>query len=93
MFYNHINIIVSFDTLICWFQIRSLKTFQLTIEPQKGSLRMYINISFIVLSLKITVLPKDKTMADKLVYIPNDYTQNYPFCRLQLMDEMFGDSP
>ena len=25
--------------------------------------------------------PKDKTMADKLIYIPNDDTQNYPFCR------------
>ena len=24
-------------------------------------------------------------MADKLVYIPNDDTQNSPFCRLQLM--------
>ena len=26
---------------------------------------------------------RDKTMADKLIYIPNDDTQNYPFCRLQ----------
>ena len=25
---------------------------------------------------------RDKTMADKLMYIPNDYTQNEPFCRL-----------
>ena len=24
-------------------------------------------------------------MADKLVYIHNDYTQNYPFCRLQIV--------
>ena len=24
---------------------------------------------------------RDKAMADKLIYIPND-TQNYPFCRL-----------
>ena len=24
-------------------------------------------------------------MADKLIYIPNDVTQNYPFCRLQLV--------
>ena len=24
-------------------------------------------------------------MPDKFMYIPNDYTQNYPFCRLQLV--------
>ena len=24
-------------------------------------------------------------MADRLMYIPNDETQNYPFCRLQLV--------
>ena len=28
-------------------------------------------------------------MADKLMYIPNDYTQNFPFCRLQLVVETF----
>ena len=28
---------------------------------------------------------KDKTMADNLMYIPNDNTQNYPFCRIKLM--------
>ena len=36
----------------------------------------------------------DKTMADKLMYILfliND-TQNYPFCRLQLLFEMFRHS-
>ena len=26
-----------------------------------------------------------KTMADNLMYIPNDDAQNYPFCRLQLV--------
>ena len=31
-------------------------------------------------------------MADKLMYIPNDDTQNYPFCRLQLLVKMFGHS-
>ena len=31
-------------------------------------------------------------MADKLMYIHNDDTQNYPFCGLQLMVEMFGCS-
>ena len=29
-------------------------------------------------------------MADKLMYIPNDNKQNYPFCRLQLVVETFG---
>ena len=28
-------------------------------------------------------------MADKLLYISNDYTQNNPYCRLQLMVETF----
>ena len=28
-------------------------------------------------------------MAYKLMYIPNDDTQNYPFCRLKLVVEMF----
>ena len=28
-------------------------------------------------------------MADKLMYILNDYTQNYPFCTLQLVVEKF----
>ena len=38
--------------------------------------------------LVVTVKPRigrDKTMADKLMYIPNDDKQNYPFCRLQLV--------
>ena len=30
-----------------------------------------------------------KTMADKLIFIPNDDTQNYPFCRLKLVFETF----
>ena len=28
----------------------------------------------------ITGILRDKTMADKLLYIPNDDKQNYPFC-------------
>ena len=31
-----------------------------------------------------------KIMANKLMYIPNDNTQNYPFCRLQLVVENYG---
>ena len=34
----------------------------------------------------------DKTMANKLMYTPNDDTQNYPFSRLQLEVETFGHS-
>ena len=29
-------------------------------------------------------IKSDKTLADKLMYILNYNTQNYPFCRLQL---------
>ena len=31
-----------------------------------------------------------KTIADKLMYIPNNDKQNYPFCRLQLVVETIG---
>ena len=31
-------------------------------------------------------------MADILMYIPNDNTQNYPFCILQLVVKTFGHS-
>ena len=31
----------------------------------------------------------DRTMADKLMYIPNDDTQNFPFFILKLVVEMF----
>ena len=34
----------------------------------------------------------DKTMAHKLMYIPNDATQNYLFCRLELVVETSGHS-
>ena len=32
------------------------------------------------------------TIADKLIYIPNDDTQNYPFCRLKFVVETFEHS-
>ena len=32
---------------------------------------------------------KDKTMADNLMYFPNDDTQKYPLFRLQLVVETF----
>ena len=31
-------------------------------------------------------------MDEKLMYISDDDTQNYPFCRLQLVFETFGHS-
>ena len=34
----------------------------------------------------------DKTIADKLMYVPNDDTQNYSFCRLQLVDTQLNES-
>ncbi len=32
-------------------------------------------------------------MTDELMYIPNDDTQNYSFCKLQLVVETFGHLP
>ena len=34
----------------------------------------------------------DKTMADKLISIPNNDTQNHPLCRIKLVVETFGNS-
>ena len=34
----------------------------------------------------------DKTMANKLMYIPNEDTQKYPFCRLKFVVETFEHS-
>ena len=35
-------------------------------------------------------ISRDKIMADLLIYIPNDDSQNYPFFSLQLVVETFG---
>ena len=35
----------------------------------------------------VAQLSYDKTMADKLIYFPNDKIQNFYFCRLQLVVE------
>ena len=35
---------------------------------------------------------REKTIADRFLYILHDDTQNYPFCRLQLVVETFGHS-
>ena len=45
-----------------------------------------IGVDFIDLFLK------DKTMADKLMSMPNDDTKNYLFCRLLFVVETFGHS-
>ena len=45
------------------------------------------------LKLKFSVIYRNKTVADKLMFIPNDDIQNYPFCRLQLVVETLGHSP
>ena len=42
--------------------------------------------------LELPGISRDKTMADKLTYIPNENTLNYSFCRLQLVVEPFGHS-
>ena len=53
----------------------------------------------VIMLLKIRLLKsifikthRDKTMADKWMYIPSHDKQNYPFCRLQFVDETFGHS-
>ena len=35
-------------------------------------------------------ISRDKKMADKLMHNSNNYIQNYPFCRLQLVIDTFG---
>ena len=38
----------------------------------------------------LSEMERDETMANELMYIPNDNIQNNPFCRLQLVLETFG---
>ena len=54
--------------------------------PYKSSLQICCNF------LSVPGTYRDKTMADKLIYIPNNNTQNYPFCRLKLVFETFKHS-
>ena len=37
-------------------------------------------------------MPQKKTITNELIYILNDYTQNYPFCRIKLVVETFEHS-
>ena len=52
------------------------------------SIRMKDDLQLFLLAFTTSLVQRknamDKTMADKLIYIPNNDTQNYPFCRLQL---------
>ena len=41
---------------------------------------------------QLTYIPRDKIIAEKLLYIPNDDTPDYPFCILQIVVETFGQS-
>ena len=51
------------------------------------------NIRFNIQSLHTPPgILRDKTMADKLMSIHNDYTQNYPFSGLHIMVETFEHS-
>ena len=54
--------------------------------------QMYMNLSFIVLSLKIpenflivniSQMLRNKAMDDNITLIPNDNKQEYPFCGLK----------
>jgi hypothetical protein len=42
--------------------------------------------------LIVTGIIMDKKLADKFMYIPNDNTQNYTFCRLNLVVETLKHS-
>ena len=41
------------------------------------------------LKVNKTGITRDKTMADKLMYIPNDDIKNYNICRIELVVETF----
>ena len=49
-------------------------------------------LTFSLYTLYISGRQMNETMASKLIYIPNDDAQNYPFCRLQLVVETFEHS-
>ena len=53
------------------------------------SLDIPTNLNFIYIIYRDL---KDKTMADKLMYISNNDKQNYPLCRLKLVVEKLGHS-
>ena len=65
---------------------------QKSMDPPKNH-KTPFGYSIIFLQAKLRN-QRDKTIADKLMYIPNGDTQNYPFCRLQLTNQSkFNKSP
>ena len=63
--------------------------------PKYGVLWGIVIIIFRLVYLELSNLYyirilRDKTMDDKLIYIPIDDKQNYPFCRLTLLDVKVG---
>ena len=63
--------------------------------PQCGYISNFYPLSYPLGSLfksRLVCADKDRTMADKLLYIPFDDTQIYPFCILKLVVETFEHS-
>ena len=56
------------------------------------TVKLFENLSTLLQLLDQSKIYRDKTVANKLMYISNDDTQNYPFCRLKLVVETFGHS-
>ena len=73
-------------SFICPFKIKQLKVLRICF-----CLSFTWMISF-ALYLTYPGILRDKIMPDKLMYILNDDSKNYPFYRLQLVIEMFGHS-
>ena len=46
--------------------------------------------SFLIFKCEMQGSKRDKTIIDKMMWIPNGGTQNLPFCRLRLVFETFG---
>ena len=54
--------------------------------------KLFGNLSTLLQLLDQSKIYRYKTMTNKLMYISNDDSQNYPFCRLQLVVKTFGHS-
>ena len=51
---------------------------------------IFTQFTFHLSKARLPGIYRDKTMVDKLMYIPNDVTENYPFFRSQLVVKTFG---
>ena len=64
--------------------IRNLRLTKKLLYSMTLSLSKYmLHALYIGLALKQTEILKNETIDDKVIYIPNDDDQNYPFCRLE----------